>query len=325
MRTPFLVLLFFISLFSYAQQDFELALYNYHTGIYNPAFVGTEGSSFLNTSFRSQWFGIQDAPRIQAVTLGFPSGEKRAGYGLMLTHDDSFIERQTRFYGTFSYRLPLNEEWDLHLGLSAGGNNIAVDFDELNHLQQVGDAQFQTYSHFNPNIGVGAYLKKENVYLSVSVPQLLATQRFKDRQGISTSARDRPHLYAISGLRIPLKGDWSWVNSALLRYVSNAPVSTILNTGVGYRRIEATVGYQFNAGITGTFMIRETKDRGMALGYSYQMPTAGDLRTLTGGNHEIVLRIRLGKPKKAQEQLEETPDEAIVGTKNLEKRDIGYK
>jgi len=299
-----------------AQQDFELALYNYHTGVYNPAFIGTQNGSFLNTSFRSQWFGIKDAPRIQAITVGFPSGEKRAGYGLLVTNDDTFIERQTRFFGTFSYRLPLNNAWNLHLGLSAGGNNFSVNFDELSNLQQVGDGAFQTYSHFNPNIGVGAYLEKENFYFSLSVPQLLATKRYKDQQGLSTTARDRPHLYAISGLRIPLQGDWTWVNSALLRYVSDAPATVALNSGVGYRKVEATVGYQINAGITGTFMLQELEDKGFSMGYSYQMPTAGDLRTLTGGNHEILLRIRLGKPKSEKEALEnELLDESKVGMK----------
>ena len=54
------------------------------------------------------------------------------------------------------------------------------------------------------------------------------------------------------------------------------------------------------------------------MGYSYQMPTAGDLRTLTGGNHEILLRIRLGKPKSAQEKAieDELLDESKVGIKN---------
>lgn len=60
--------------------------------------------------------------------------------------------------------------------------------------------------------------------------------------------------------------------------------------------MEATIGYQINAGITGTFMIQEFDNQGMALGYSYQMPTARQLSSLTGESHEILLRIRLGKP-----------------------------
>lgn len=300
-----------------AQQDFELTLYNYHTGVYNPASVGTQNGTFLKTSFRSQWFGIKDAPRIQAITIGFPSGEKRSGYGLLVTNDDSFIERQTRMYGTFSYRLPLNNSWNLHLGLSAGGNNFSVNFDELNNLQQISDSSFETYSHFNPNIGVGAYLEKENFYFSLSVPQLLASKRYKDQQGLSTTARDRPHIYAISGLRIPIQDDWTWVNSALFRYVSDAPVTAVINSGVGYRKMEATLGYHVNAGITGTFMLQELEDKSFSMGYSYQMPTAGHLRSLTKGNHEILLSIRLGKTKQEKLLDEDLIHEKKIGMKKL--------
>jgi hypothetical protein len=173
---------------------------------------------------------------------------------------------------------------------------------------------------------VGLYLQKERFFLSLSVPQLLATKRYKEAQGLVTTARDRPHFYAISGVEVPINGDWSWVSSGLLRSVSDAPLSAVVNTGASYRRLEMTVGYQINAGITGTFMIREMQNSGFALGYSYQMPTAGQLQSLTGGNHEILLRIRLAKEKTPQDLIEEeAPDEVTIGTKNLEKRSVGHK
>lgn len=304
-----LPLFLFCVSFAFAQQDFHLALYKYHSSVFNPAFLGTQNGTFLNTSFRSQWTGIKEGPRIQALSIGFPTGEKRAGYGLLVTNENTFIQRQTKFYGTFSYRLPVNDHWNLHLGISAGGNNFAVDFNQLENLQQTGDGQFQNISQFNPNVGVGAYLKHENFFFSLSAPQLLATKRAKDQQGISTSARDRPHVYAITGYTLALEGDWSWVNSALVRYVSDAPLSAVINSGVGYKNIEATVGYQVDAGISGTLMIQEFDDHGLALGYSYQVPTQSDLIGLTGGNHEVLLRIRLGKTKAVRtEELPSTEE-----------------
>lgn len=314
----YIAICLFMSNLSYGQQDFLMALYNYHRGLYNPAAIGTQAGSFVNTSFRSQWFGIKDAPRIQAITLGFPTGEKRAGYGLLFTNDQTFIERQTKFFATYTYRLSLSSVWDLHLGLSAGGNNFAVNHNQLDNLQSTSDGSFQNYSRFNPNMGLGAYLKKENFYFSIALPQVLATKRYKDQEAISTSARDRQHLYLMSGFRQPLKGDWSWINSALVRYVQAAPLAAVFNTGVGYKSVEASLGYQIKAGFTGTLMICESDARGMAMGYSYQMPTAADLKTLTGGNHEILLRIRLGREKTPAEIIEEEAiDETEVGLKTI--------
>lgn len=322
----FLFSFFLYGSISFAQQDTHLALYKYHTNIFNPAVFGSEEGTFLSTSFRSQWTGIKDAPRVQAISLGFPSGEKRAGYGLLVTNDQTFIEQQTRFFANYSYRLPLNEG-NLYLGISAGGNNFSVNFNSLDNLESIGDSQFQNFSRFNPNIGIGVYLEMERFFLSLSVPQLLATKRFKEGQGIATSARDRPHFYAIAGVEVPVNDDWSWVSSGLLRSVSDAPLSTIFNTGASYRKLEMTVGYQLNAGITGTFMIRELQNSGFALGYSYQAPTVGQLQTLTGGNHEILLRIRLAKTKTPQELIEEkAPNEEAIVTKNRErKQGIGKK
>ena len=301
----------------HAQQDLHLALYKYHSQIFNPAVFGSPAGAFLSTSYRSQWVGIKDAPRIQAVSLGFPSGEKRAGYGLLVTNDQTFIEQQTRFFANYSYRLPLSRG-NLYLGISAGGNNFSVNFNALNNLEKDGDRQFQNFSRFNPNIGVGVHLQKERFFLSISVPQLLATNRYKEAQGLVTTAKDRPHFYAISGLEIPINDDWAWVNSGLFRYVSDAPTSVVLNTGVRYRNVETTMGYQVNAGISGTFMIQEKKNSGYALGYSYQAPTVGGIRTLTGGNHEILLKIRLAKAKSAINPIQELENEKIIGTKNLE-------
>jgi len=304
--------------FTYSQQDFHLALYKYHAAVFNPAFVGTQDGTFLNTSFRSQWTGIEQGPRIQALSLGFPSGESRAGYGVLVTNDKTFIQQQTKFYGTFSYRLPIDNQWDVFMGISAGGSNLTVDFNQLQNLGQQGDNQFQNISQFNPNVGVGVYLKHERFFFSLSIPQLLGTKRAREQQGISTSAKDQPHIYAITGYTLALQGDWSWVNSALVRYVSDAPVSAVINSGVGYKNIEATVGYQIDAGISGTFMLQEFSKYGLALGYSYQVPTQKDLATLTNGNHEILLRIRLGKKTSKQPIQQESHDEKQVGTKKIE-------
>ena len=67
--------LLLVSAMGFAQQDFFLALYKYHMNVFNPATKGTQEDAFLSTSYRSQWVNVGDATRIQAISLGFPSGE----------------------------------------------------------------------------------------------------------------------------------------------------------------------------------------------------------------------------------------------------------
>ena len=301
-----------VSAMGFAQQDFFLALYKHHMNVFNPATTGTQEGAFLNTSYRSQWVNVADATRGQAISLGFPSGEKRLGYGLRLSNDVTFTERQTKIYTNFSYRLPLNDQWNLYLGLAAGGNNFSVDLNNLDNLETTGDRAFSSYSHFNPNIGVGIYLQSEKYFLSISLPEMLSTKRYKEQNGFSTTPEDLPHFYAIAGAKLPLSSDWSWVGSTLVRYVAAAPWSVVANTGLGYKKLEATVGYQFDAGITGTLLLKT--DGVFTLGYSYQAPTAGQLASITGGSHELLLKIRLGSPT----PKEETIEEERIGTHNKE-------
>jgi type IX secretion system PorP/SprF family membrane protein len=198
------------------------------------------------------------------------------------------------------------------LGLAAGGNNFSVDLNNLDNLETTGDRAFSSYSHFNPNIGVGIYLQSEKYFLSISLPEMLSTKRYKEQNGFSTTPEDLPHFYAIAVAKLPLSSDWSWVGSTLVRYVAAVPWSVVANTGLGYKMLEVTVGYQFDAGITGTLLLKT--DGVFTLGYSYQAPTAGQLASITGGSHELLLKIRLGSPT----PKEETIEEERIGTHNKE-------
>jgi type IX secretion system PorP/SprF family membrane protein len=297
---------------AYGQQDAHIALYKYHLQIINPAFIGTQGSTYLNTSYRSQWAGIEDAPRIQAISLGIPSTEKRLNYGALFYNDKTFIEKQTRFFANFSYRIPLKQDLNLFLGLSAGGENFSVNFESLKNVSPLGDQFLTSFSRFNPNMGVGVYLQGSNFYAALSTPKLFQTKRFREADGFSTTARDLVHLYGSLGGRIPLSADWFWVNSANFRYVVRAPWSVITNTGIGFKNHELTVGYQWDASFSGTLMIQASD--ALSFGYSYQFPSSKAIASLTTGNHELLLKIRLGKSNVETEAPEETDQETDTTT-----------
>ena len=306
------LIVFLFPTYFFAQQDSHFALYKYHMQIINPAYTGSQQGTYVNSTFRSQWAGIEDAPRIQAFSLGIPSIEKRLNYGALFFNDKTFIEKRSRFYANFSYRLTLNPENDLYLGLSAGGQNFALNFDTLQNVDLRGDQFLTSFSRFNPNLGVGAYLKAENYYFSLSIPRLFQTKRFNESSGFTSTTQDLVHIYGSLGGKISLRTDWSWVNSALVRYVANAPWSVVLNSGLAYKSNELTLGYQWDSSLAATLMIQEVGF--VSIGYSYQFPTSNALANLTGGNHEILLKIRLGKSEEeaVPEESSEEPQEVTT-------------
>ena len=293
----------------HAQRDSHLAMYKYHMQTINPAFTGTQGSIFLNTTYRRQWNALDNGPLVRAVSLGIPGETKRLNYGLLLFNDQTFIERKTQFFANFSYQLVLNDTWDLYLGLNAGGENFGVDFNELKNVDARGDRSLENFSRFHPNVGVGLYLRSEALYFALSAPKLLQSKLFKDQEGISTTATDRMHLYATAGIKRPVSGSWFWVASALARYVHAAPWSVVLNTGLAYNNYEFNIGYQWDSSYSAAFMLQT--DTFLSFGYSYQFPSASALNSLTGGNHELLVKIRLKTPKTPAEAF---PDETADHT-----------
>ena len=296
----------------YSQRDNNFALYKYHMHIFNPAFTGTQGGTYVNTTYRRQLSGLENGPQIQALSLGIPSREKRMSYGLLFLNDKTFIEQQIRFNVLFSYKLELDTNWNLRLGLNAGGENFGVNFSELKNLEISGDSKLENYSRFNPNFGFGFYLSSERYFFAMSIPKILETKLFKDQDGISTNATDRFHLYTSAGLKLPIKGNWSWVAYALARYVKAAPWSIVTNGGVAYKNIELSFGYQWDASYSVALMIKDFKF--MSFGYSYQLPSSAALSSITGGNHEVLVKIRLSNPKTITDQEEDS-----LETKDKEK------
>lgn len=325
---PTLHLFLFALLFSgsviWGQQDPHFSLYRFHMNMINPAVSGIQSAPQLNMNFRSQWQGFEDAPETQVVSFATPTRGERVGLGINVVHDQSNIEKQTFVFGSFSYRLPLNDDLDLYLGLQAGTNGYSVKARELVHYgpdANLSDPSLQDYSNFNPNVGVGIYIKHDQFYFSLSAPKILKTTRFKENNGVFTEAADRVHFYGSSGLYIPINNQWEFVPSFLVRYVNFSPFLITTNASLSYKRIlDFGIEYSFESGIGGTLMLDTGKT--FSFGYAYITSMHPEINQFSKGTHEAMLRIKLGRNIKNQ-TAEELASEIVpprnerrIGTRN---------
>ena len=285
----------------WAQQEVNYTLYRYHLNLINPATTGTQGASFLNTSLRTQWVGIEDAPETQAISIGLPHANNRLGTGFSVINDRTFVENQAQLFLDFSYRLPLDNGRDLFLGLKAGGTSIRLKTQALQtYGSTLADPLLQSISGFVPNFGVGVYYKTDRYYLSVSIPRLLQTERFRKENEQITHATDRPHLFASTGFRAPLSANWTFTPAVLLSYVEAAPIEILLDAGFSYRE-SLTIGAQYTrSGGIGGVMSLQISD-GLQLGYAYVTSSIDQVNRFSNGTHEMLLKIRLS------ERLNDTP------------------
>ena len=289
------VLLSIIPLILTAQQDSQVSFYQQNLQLYNPAATGLGDHPILSSSLRSQWTGVEGAPVVQAFNLSVPGGEKKLGYGAYIVVDKTFVERQTRLFSTFSYRVPVGKNKLLYLGIQGGGNHINLNYNEINVAHQ-DDGELENITRFYPNIGLGIHFKSNNTYFSVAAPLLFGHRKIKSNDAISSVPADDPHLYFSTGTRVPiLKKHWEIIAHSLLRWVQYAPPSAVFNLGIGYQKSEFLFTHQHRTSFGLSFFFDSNGI--MSAGYAYQFPTHKLTSQLKTGNHELILRIKF-KPKK---------------------------
>ncbi|TDE42477.1 type IX secretion system membrane protein PorP/SprF [Flavobacterium rhamnosiphilum] len=275
----------------FAQQESTFTMYRYHMNMINPAYAGVDGETVVTGSFRRQWTGIKDAPESQAVSFGTNVGSN-LGLGISMVSDKTFIEKQTMLGIDFSYKLKMNETMDLYLGFKAGGNFYDVNTSGLQTYLSQSDPALESINHFNPNVGVGALLKNEKFFVSLSVPRILNTERAKNDDGYASVATDRPHIYLSGGYDFNLNSDASLVlkPSFMLRYVNGAPVSIDINSMIQIQNnFEIGAMYRTDEAFAG--IVDFTISKRMMVGYAYEVSTRTELASAKNTN-EFFIRFK---------------------------------
>lgn len=272
-----------------AQQESIITIYKDQMNIVNPAFAGVDKETNLSLGYRKQWIGINNAPETQTLVFGTLLG-KNLGIGISAVNDKTFIEKQTYVGVDFSYKLKMSVKADVYLGLKAGGDFYEVNTAGLGTFNSASDPSLVPFSSFRPNIGVGALLKTNTYYLSVSIPRLLNSVRARNEDGQTFVATNRPHLYVSGGYDYDLETRSEIVlkPSFILRYVNNAPVSIDYNLSVSFlKAFEIGAMYRSNDAISGIAKLNVSKN--LLFGYAYEASTRSDLSSRMN-THEFLLK-----------------------------------
>ncbi|MCV9927342.1 type IX secretion system membrane protein PorP/SprF [Flavobacterium sp. LS1R49] len=275
----------------FAQQESIFTTYRYHMNVVNPAYAGVDGETVITSTFRRQWTGVKDAPETQAVSFATSVGGN-LGLGVSMVYDKTFIEKQTQLGIDLSYKLQIGALTDLYLGLKAGGNFYNVNTSGLETYLPQSDPALSSISEFNPNVGIGALLKNEKYFVSLSVPRMLNTERAKNNDGYASVATDRPHIYLSSGYNF----DFGTITplvlkpSFMLRYVNGAPISLDVNTMLQIQEFfEIGASYRTDDVFAG--LINLTISNRMMLGYAYEVNTGKVLASAKNSN-EFFIRFK---------------------------------
>jgi type IX secretion system PorP/SprF family membrane protein len=284
---------------SYSQQRPQLTHHLFQQIAYNPAFAGAKGYLQSGLSFRSQWMGMEEAPRTAFFNVHSGLRNKRIGLGFHVQSDWAGPARFTQIQAVYAYRIQL-EKIRLSAGVQAGMENYRVDWSELELETPMDDAFPQMpASWWSPVIGVGVLVQAPHWYAGLSCPSLLEQDLFYDSAGPFSTRRLR-HAYAMAGGDWDLTDDWRILGAALFSAVWGkepyaAPASWDFYSGFFYRDLLLT-GLSFQSGAPyngpgkglgqsgGLFTVLQLEN-GLRIGLSYDIPFS-QLSGPSGGSLE---------------------------------------
>ena len=272
----FLVLISLQSAF--AQQDAQYTQYMFNTMSVNPAYAGSRGQLSVAALYRSQWVGLDGAPKTQTLNLHSPIRNSKLGYGISIVNDEigDGVVQETYFDAVLSYTLDVSLEGKLSFGLKVGGNLLNLDFNGLRNFDVEPVNEDNIENKFSPNIGIGFYYHTNNFYAGLSAPNLLQTSHFdngqRDANSVQFLSKERINFYLITGYVFDLNGNVKFKPALLTKVVGGAPLQVDFSGSFMFNE-KFTLGaaYRWDAALSGMvgFQISEK----LMLGLAYDRET----------------------------------------------------
>ena len=286
------VLIFALSS-GWAQQRPVQSLYMFDPLLINPAYAGTQVQLSATAIYRNQWVNLDGAPKTFTATIHSGFLKSKMGLGLIMANDQIGVHSDASVYGVYSYKVKLNRDLTLSMGLQGGFNYLVSDYNLLT-LKNAGDPNLSgAISKFNPNIGAGFFLRSPKYYVGISSPQLIENKVVD--LSVGTQAKQHRYYYLHAGTSRTLSTNIKFVPSVLVRLQESAPISFDINsTFVFYSAIGLGVSYRLNDSVVGLFELQ--LDDHFHVGYAYDFTTSA-LNQVSNGSHEIMVNYRLKIPK----------------------------
>jgi type IX secretion system PorP/SprF family membrane protein len=273
---------------AFAQREVLYEQYVQNPMAINPGFTGVRENFNMTAIFRRKWFTIQNSPSSQTFAADGTVSDGKIGIGFQALNDQTSYFTTTGISASVAYHITVNDLWKLGIGAQGGINVLPVS-----------DLSYNSTNRALGTLGLGAWLRSENLYIGVSKPEILS-QSFGN-QAINNFYR-RP-LYIMAGGSHELSDDVMLLPQVLIvqekdhklrvdigsRFWFNEKVGigASYRVGGGYNSFSAKVNYlQLSAEVqTG---------KNVRLGYFYSTRQVEQIYTSYSGPkgiHELMLKF----------------------------------
>lgn len=289
------------SLATFAQQVQQFTQFQFAGLSFNPAFAGSDDYFNALAIHRTQWTGINDAPRTYLMGLHAPSKSQKMGYGGTLYTDVAGPTRRVGVQGAYAYHLQISVESKLSLGISFGMTQFSLDASQVT-LRENGDRALTggMQSELKPDAGFGVLWYGDKFFAGVSATQIINNQlNLFPGDG---DGRMAVHYFATGGYKFDIADDFQVEPSVLVKYVDPVDPQVDLSARVIYQD-KIWLGGTFRSGAAAAGYAGYSVLDYLTLGYSMDFATS-DIQNYSDGTHEIFVLIRFAR----KQLLESGPD-----------------
>ncbi|HLR50518.1 MAG TPA: type IX secretion system membrane protein PorP/SprF [Candidatus Sphingobacterium stercoripullorum] len=291
----YLIFIVFLSLPStlFAQQEPQYTQYMYNTQIINPAYSGNRKMLSFGLLYRTQWVGIEGAPKTVTFTINSPIGKRRnMGLGLSVIHDEIGPSTQTDVAIDYAYAIPVDDDTRLSFGIKGGFDVLEVDFTKLD-IYNPHDPLYQENidNRWQPKIGAGVYLNTDHWYIGASVPNFLETQHYvrSNNSNMQSIASDRMHFYFIGGYVFDFSFNLQFKPTTMIKVVRGAPLQWDFSANFIFdEKLTLGASWRGDAALAAMAGFQVSPSIFLGVGYDYQLT---DLQKYSDGSYEVIMRF----------------------------------
>jgi type IX secretion system PorP/SprF family membrane protein len=261
--------------------------------VINPAYAGSKDNLSIGLLYRTQWTGINGAPKTGTFFIHQRVGEK-LGVGLSIIADEIGPVKETNAYADFSYTLRLGGEHRLAFGVKVGATFHDIGLTGLDLIDPNDPFFAANINEVTPNIGAGFFYYTDKYYFAVSVPNILNSVHL-DANGFEIGS-ETAHYFITGGYVFQISQNTKFKPSFLVKSAFDAPTSFDVNANfLFYEKFEIGASYRLDDSFSGlvNFLITPS----LRIGYAYDAVTS-DIKEYAPASHEFFLLFDLNFPKR---------------------------
>ena len=285
---------------------------NYY--LLHPSMAGVSNCNKIRLTGRQQWFGDEDAPSLQTMSINGRIGETSSGVGAIFFNDKNGYHSQSGAYLTYAHHLLFSRNTiDLNMlsfGLSAGLIQYKLDETAFREFDPIIAGIEQSASDFNVDFGFSYHFI--DFYAHATVKNALANDGVNINEQSVSYDNLRTYLFSAGNVFSKFGSDWSYEPSLMYAYKDATKESFIdinfkaykeldsgnIFAGISYRRSFDGAEFTDETGISSQKLQYFTPIVGtqynnfvFAYTYSYQ---ANSVVFNNGGYHQLTLGLNFG-------------------------------